>query len=148
MAGKEGVRDTYLLRPLDLRDIMHEHALNAGLQCNGARITSATAALQLDLHDPVVREPAVLDIATVLHDRWPHARVQQFLDHRDSIRVSIQNARVLRACILPVLFGAEQWLSRREKLHEDRVYLGLDHRPGVFRVLRHRDKVGPVEHGL
>ena len=69
------MRIVYLFCPLDLWDIMHEHAFNAGLQCNGARITSAAAALQLDLHYPVVGEPAILDVATVLHDRRPYARV-------------------------------------------------------------------------
>ena len=136
---------------------MHQHPLNARFQRHGARVASTTASLQLDLHDPVLSKPPILNIPAILHDRRPHARVQQLLDHRDRIRVRVQNPRVLRARVRPVLLGAEQRLDataittrrRRGKvLHQDGVHLGLDDRPRVLPVLRHGDKVRPVKDGL
>ena len=141
---------------------MHEHALDARFQRHCARVAPATAALQLDLYDPVVRETTILDVPAVLHDRGPDARVQQLLDHRDRIRVRLQNARVLprAARARSVLLGAEQRQRRLgrppgggggggEVLHQDRVHLRFDHRPReALPVLRHGDKVGPVKDAL
>ena len=142
---------------------MHQHALDARFQRYCARVAPATAALQLDLHDPVVRETTILNVPAVLHDRGPDARIQQLLDHRNRIRVRLQNARVLprAARARPVLFRAEQrqglpGTGRRgggsggEVLHQDRVHLRFDHRPRVALppLLRHGDKVGPVKDAL
>ena len=143
---------------------MHKHALDARLQRHSARVAPATAALQLDPHDPIVREPAKLDVPAVLHDRGSDARVQQLLDHRDRVRVRLQNPRVLprAARIRPVFLGAEQrqGLRRlpprtrsrrggRKVLHQYRVHLRFDHRPRLtLPILRHGDKVGPVEDSL
>ena len=134
---------------------MHKHSLNARFQRHGARVASTTAALQLDPNDPVLREPTILNIPPVLHNRRPHARVQQLLDHRDRIRVRIQNPRVQRTRVRLVLLRAEQRLAAAtggggsgKVLHQDGVHLGLEDRPRVLPVLRHSDKVGPVEDGL
>ena len=159
---REKCERAHLLCPLDLGDIMHQHALDARFQRHSARVAPATAALQLDLHDSIVRETAILNVPAILHDRGPDARIQQLLDHRDRIRVRLQNPRVLprAARLRPVLFRTEErqglhGTGRRrrgrgrggEVFHQDRVHLRFDHRPRVALppLLRHGDKVGPVE---
>jgi hypothetical protein len=148
-------RPSHLFRPFDLRDIMHEHALNASFQRHRTRVAPTTAPLQLDPDNPIVGKPTILNIPTVLHDRRAHARVQKLLNHRDRLRIRLQNPRVLGARPRGVLLcRAEQrpppflLLAPRKVLHQHRVHLRLDDRPRVLPVLRDGDKVRTVKDGF
>lgn len=80
---------------------MHEHVLDAILQCNSAGVTGSACPSELE-HYHSVFKATKFNIATVLLNRWSDSGFQQFLDHGDNLTVIIASAECIFTDILPV----------------------------------------------
>lgn len=142
-----------LLHALDLLNIMHQHALDAILQRDGAGIARPARAAQLQ-HDLAVDETAELDVAAVFLDGWADAGLEELLNHGDDLLV----LGVVLCCFgetaLAVLFavflrdGVDDRLPACDSFSDQGEDLGLDVRPGRGRVLCDGDVVAAVEDAL
>ena len=142
---------------------MHQHALDAVLERDSARVARPAGAAQLEV-DVAVDEAAELDITAVFLDGGADARLEQLLDHADDLAV------VLVVCQAVLLLGGQaggrdllpvgadlpdgrllahrhDLLARRDGLGDEAEDLGPDVRPVGVGGLGHGDEVGAVEDG-
>lgn len=103
---------------------MHQHALNAVLERDCARVARPTRPTQLE-QDLTILEAAELDVAAVLLDGRPHARVEQLLDHADDLGVVlvVREAVDVLGCLAVLgsgflCDGVDDGLAAGEKLVE------------------------------
>lgn len=140
----------HLLHALDLLNIMHQHALDAILECHGTRIAGTARTPQLEQNLAVV-EAAEFNVTTVFLDSGADARVEEFFDHaNDFIVVFVVGKTVgfLTALALLTSFcgdGVDDGLARGHVFVDEGEDLGLDVRPGGGRVLCNGDVVGAEE---
>ena len=136
---------------------MHQHALDTILERHRARVARPAGAAQLELDDAVL-EAAEVDVAAVLLDGGPDARLEQLLDHADHLGVVLVVreridlvGRLHAARVLGSLFAldhVDERLAGRDGLGDEREHLGADVRPVGVGVLGHGDEVGAVEDGV
>lgn len=82
---------------------MHQHGLNAVLQCNSARVTGPAGSSQLQI-DHAIFKAAEFDITSVLLDRRSDSGLQKLLNHADDFVILLVIAQRILAPTLLATF--------------------------------------------
>jgi len=141
----------HLRDALNFLDVVHEHALDAILQCNCARIARPTSSPQFQKHITVL-EPPELDIATIFLNGRSNASFQKLLDHSDYLTIAFVVAEgVLLANFMAsfsgsVVYRIDNLLTQSHGLRNQTEYLGFQMGPVGVSGFGDGDKVRAVKH--
>ena len=130
---------------------MHQHAFNAVLECDRARVAGSTGATQLE-QDMTVLETPEFDVPTVILNGWTYPSVKKLLDHPNHFAiVLVEFERILLPSFLTglaclVLDGIDHCLTRCDSLGDQAKNLGLHMCPVRIFCLGDCDKVRPIKY--